>query len=66
MNIMFDSLKMRFFARRKKSTGVKHYALLRRGADGETRTHDLILTKDVRYRLCHISNWRRHPELNRG
>ncbi len=25
------------------------------GADDETRTHDLILTKDVRYHLCHIS-----------
>ncbi len=25
------------------------------GADDEIRTHDLILTKDVRYRLCHIS-----------
>lgn len=26
------------------------------GADDETRTHDLILTKDVRYLLCHISD----------
>ncbi len=25
------------------------------GADDETRTRDLILTKDVRYHLCHIS-----------
>ena len=25
------------------------------GADDETRTRDLILTKDVRYLLCHIS-----------
>ena len=26
------------------------------GADDETRTRDLILTKDVRYLLCHISD----------
>ena len=25
------------------------------GADDEIRTRDLILTKDVRYHLCHIS-----------
>ena len=25
------------------------------GADGGIRTRDLILTKDVRYHLCHIS-----------
>ena len=45
------------------------------GADDGKRTRDLILTKDVRYRLCHISkfasgfpdaNWRRHPESNWG
>ena len=28
------------------------------GADDETRTRDLILTKDVRYHLCHISKRR--------
>ena len=27
------------------------------GADDETRTRDLILTKDVRYHLCHISKF---------
>ena len=28
------------------------------GADAGTRTRDLILTKDVRYHLCHISKRR--------
>ena len=32
------------------------------GADDEIRTRDLILTKDVRYHLCHISIEKREKD----
>ena len=36
-------------------TALTNYSWTFFGADDETRTRDLILTKDVRYHLCHIS-----------
>ena len=36
-------------------TALTSYSWTFFGADDETRTRDLILTKDVRYHLCHIS-----------
>lgn len=39
-------------------TALTSYSWTFFGADDETRTRDLILTKDVRYLLCHISMYR--------
>lgn len=38
-------------------TALTSYSWTFFGADDETRTRDLILTKDVRYHLCHISRY---------
>ena len=42
--------------------GLRKKAAAAAGADDEIRTRDLILTKDVRYLLCHISMYR--PPFN--
>ena len=55
----------RVLVRRHKNIGAKH-ALLRCGATDVTRTHDLLITNQLLYRLSYISVWTGGMALLKG